>query len=99
MPWRPSCARNRYTVSWTDVNGNLVCAMGRHGFLVYFPRNTIWRLAAEEKVASALNKLADRTFLDVLSPRDKSSMADLTADFSRRIHKWTHSEEEEEPGN
>ena len=92
----------RYTVSWTDVNGKLVHAMGRHGFRVYFPRNTIWRfgmrlplrirlfaMAAEEKVASALNKLADRTFLDVLSPRDKSSMADLTADFSRRIHKRT----------
>ena len=46
-------------------------------------------MAAEEKVASALNKLADRMFLDVLSPRDKSSMADLTADFSRRIHKRT----------
>ena len=27
----------RYTVSWTDVNGKLVCAMGRHGFLLYFP--------------------------------------------------------------
>ena len=92
----------RYTVSWTDVNGKLVCAMGRHGFLVYFLRNTIWRfgmqlplrirrfaMAAEQKVASALNKLADRTFLDVLSPRDKSSMADLTADFSWRIHKRT----------
>ena len=35
-------------------------------------------MAAKEKVASALNKLADRTFLDVLSPRDKSSMADLS---------------------
>ena len=46
-------------------------------------------MAAEQKVASALNKLADRTFLDVLSPRDKSSMAYLTADFSRRIHKRT----------
>ena len=44
-------------------------------------------MAAEEKVASALNRLADRAFLDVLSPRDKSSMADLTADFSRRIQK------------
>ena len=37
--------------------------------------------AAEEKVASTLNKLADRAFLDVLSRRDKSSMADLIADF------------------
>ena len=46
-------------------------------------------MAAEEKVASALNRLSDRAFLDVLSPRDKSSMADLMADFSRRIHKRT----------
>ena len=46
-------------------------------------------LAAEEKVASALNRLADRAFLDVLSPCDKSSMADLITDFSRRIHKGT----------
>ena len=38
-------------------------------------------MAAEEKVASALNRLADRAFLDVLSPHDKSSMADLIADF------------------
>ena len=27
-------------------------------------------MAAEEKVASTLNRLADRAFLDVLSPRD-----------------------------
>ena len=40
-------------------------------------------MAAEEKVASALNKLEYQTFLDVLSPRNKSSMADLTADFKR----------------
>ena len=84
----------RYTVSWTDVNGKLVCAMGRHGFLVYFLRN-IWRfirpfaMAAEEKVASALNRLADRAFLDVVSPRDKSSMTNLMEDVSRRIHKRT----------
>ena len=38
-------------------------------------------MAAEEKVASALNRLADRAFLDVLSLRDKSSMVDLIADF------------------
>ena len=49
-------------------------------------------MAAEEKVASALNRLADRAFLDVLCPRDKSSRADLTADFSRRIHKRTWTE-------
>ena len=92
----------RYTVSWTDVNGKLVRAMGRHGFIVYFPRKTFWwfgmqlplrirpfAMAAEEKVASALNKLADQAFLDVLSPRDKSCMVNLMADFSRRIHKRT----------
>ena len=84
------------------LTGNLyIRAMGRHGFLVYFPRNTFWRfgmqlslhirpfaMAAEKKVASTLNRLAGRAFLDVLSPRDKSSMADLIADFSRR-HKRT----------
>ena len=45
-------------------------------------------MAAENKVASALNRLADQAFLNVLSPRDKSSMANLIADFSRR-HKRT----------
>ena len=45
-------------------------------------------MAAEKKVASALNRLADRAFLDVLSLRDKSSMADLIAEFLRR-HKRT----------
>ena len=87
----------RYTVSWTDVNGKLVRAMGHHGFLVYFPRKTsgclacscLYAMAAEEKVAFALNRLADRAFLDVLSLRDKSSMVNLMADFSRRIHKRT----------
>ena len=44
-------------------------------------------MAAEVKVASTLNRLADRAFLDVLSPHDKSSMADLIEDFSWRIHK------------
>ena len=44
-------------------------------------------MAAEEKVASALNSLADRAFLDVLCLRDKSSMVNLMADFSQRIHK------------
>ena len=48
-------------------------------------------MAAEEKVVSTLNRLADRVFLDVLSLRNKSSMADLIADFSWRIRKrmWT----------
>ena len=45
-------------------------------------------MAAENKVASALNRLADQAFLNVLSLRDKSSMANLIADFSRR-HKRT----------
>ena len=62
--------------------------------LVYFPRRfgmqlPLVAMAAEEKVASTLNRLADRAFLNVLSPRDKSSMADLIADFSWRIHKRT----------
>ena len=47
-------------------------------------------MAAEEKIASTLNRLADRVFLDVLSPRDKSSMADPIADFhGEYIHKRT----------
>ena len=53
-------------------------------------------MAAEEKVASALNRLADRAFLDVLSPRDKSSMADLIAEDTQTD---ADSEVEEEPGN
>ena len=64
-------------------------------YLVYFQRMFSMQLPlvameAEEKV-NRLNRLADRAFLDVLSPRDKSSMADLIADFSWRIHKrtWT----------
>ena len=87
--------------------------MGRHGFLLYFLRNTFWQfgmplpllirpfaMAAEEKVASALNRLADRAFLDVLSPRDKSSEADLIADFfAEDTQTDADSEEEEEPGN
>ena len=46
-------------------------------------------MAAEKKVASTLNRLVDRVFLEVLSPRDKSSMADLIVDFSWRIRKRT----------
>ena len=55
----------------------------------------VWHAAAftEEKVASTLNRLADRAFLDVLSPRDKSSMVNLMADFSRRIHKRTRGQQ------
>ena len=46
-------------------------------------------MAAEEKVASTLDRLVDRLFLYILSPRDKSSMADLIVDFSWRIRKRT----------
>ena len=57
-------------------------------------------MAAKEKVASALNRLADRAFLDVLSLRDKSSMVDLIADFfAEDAQTDADSEEEEEPGN
>ena len=64
--------------------------------LVYFPRwfgmqLPLVTMVVEEKVASTLNRLADRAFLDVLSPHDKSFMADLIIDFLWRIHKrtWT----------
>ena len=90
----------------------LVRAMGRHGFLVYFPRKTfLWfsmqlplrirpfAMAAEEKVACALNRLADRAFLDVLSLRDISSMVDLIADFFAEDTQTDTDSEEEEPGN
>ena len=57
-------------------------------------------MAAEDIVAYALNRLADRAFLDVLSSRDKSSMADLIADFfAGNTLTDADSEEEEEPGN
>ena len=56
-------------------------------------------MAAEEKVASALNRLADRAFLDVLSPRDKSSMVDLITDFFAEDTQTDADCEEEEPGN
>ena len=48
-------------------------------------------MAAEEKVVSTLNRLADRVFLDFLSLRNKSSLADLIVDFSWRKRKrtWT----------
>ena len=62
--------------------------------LVYFPRRfgmqlPLVAMAAEKKVASTPNRLVDRVFLEVLSPRDKSSMADLIVDFSWRIRKRT----------
>ena len=97
------------------LNGKLyihVRAMGRHGFLVYFPRNTFRRfgmqlplriqpfaMAAEEKVASALNRLGDQAFLDVLSTCHKSSMADLNADFFAENTQTDAESKEEEPGN
>ena len=55
-------------------------------------------MAVEEKVAFTLNRLVDRVFLDVLSPRDKSSMAVLIVDFSWRYEKDADSGEEK-PGN
>ena len=55
-------------------------------------------MAAEEKVASTLNRLVDGVFLDVLSPRDKSSMAALIVDFLWRYEKDADSREEK-PGN
>ena len=62
--------------------------------LVYYRRKfgmqlPLVAMATEEKVTSTLNKLVDRVFLDVLSPRNKSSMADLIVDFSWRIRKRT----------
>ena len=62
--------------------------------VVYFLRRFGMQLpldamAVEERVGSTLNRLADRAFLDVLSPCDKSSMDDLIADFSWRIYKRT----------
>ena len=57
-------------------------------------------MAAEEKVPSTLNRLADRAFLDVLSLRDKSSMANLIANFfAEDTQMDADSKEEEEPGN
>ena len=57
-------------------------------------------MAAEEKVASTLNRLADQAFLDVLSPCDKSSMVDLIAEFfAEDTQTNVDREEEEEPGN
>ena len=54
---------------------------------------------SRREVASALNRLADRAFLNVLSPRDKSSMADLIADVFAKDTQTNADSEEEEPGN
>ena len=56
-------------------------------------------MAVEEKIVSALTKLADRAFLDVLSPPDKSSVADLIADFFAEDTQAGTDSEEEKPGN
>ena len=56
-------------------------------------------MAAEEKVASALNRIVDRAFLDVLSPHDKSSMVDLITDFFAEDTQTDTDSKEEEPGN
>ena len=66
--------------------GNLYVQWVAMVSLVYFTRRfgmqlPLVAMAAEEKVASTLNRLADRAFLNILSPRDKSSMADLIANF------------------
>ena len=58
-----------------DGNGKLVRTMGRHGFPGVISHESLacsclYAMAAEEKVVSTLNRLADRAFLDVLSPRD-----------------------------
>ena len=56
-------------------------------------------MAAEEKVASDLNRLANRAFLDVLSLRDISSMVDLIVDFFAEDTQTNTDSKEEEPGN
>ena len=66
--------------------GNLYVQWVAMVSLVYFTQRfgmqlPLVAMAAEEKVASTLNRLADRAFLNILSPRDKSSMADLIANF------------------
>ena len=71
--------------------GKLVHAMDCQGFPgIFTSKNSVpfgmqlplrIRPLAEEKVASTLNRLADRAFLDVLSPLDKSSIADLSWAF------------------
>ena len=38
-------------------------------------------MAQKERVASALNRLTDRVFVEALSFRDQDAMADLVADF------------------
>lgn len=54
-----------------------------------------------QRVASALNRLVDGAFVDALSVRDQSSMADLVADFfmgDPDTDTDVDSEEEDEPG-
>ena len=53
-----------------------------------------------ERVASALNRLTDRVFVDALSAGDQSAMSDLVADFfGDPDTDISDSEEKEEPGN
>ena len=40
-----------------------------------------WCMAQKERVASAINRLTDRVFVEALSSRDQDTMADLVADF------------------
>lgn len=49
-----------------------------------------------QKVASALNGLTDRAFVDALSPRDQDSMHQLIADFFCNDPETDISDKEEE---
>ena len=51
-------------------------------------------------VASALNRITDRVFVDALSSSDRAAMSELVADFfcDERIDDGNESEEEAELG-
>ena len=73
----------------TMVMGNLYVQWVAMVFLVYFPRKfgmqlPLVAMAVEEKVASTLNRLVDRVFLDILSPCDKSSMTDIFVENTQK---------------
>ena len=56
-------------------------------------------MAQKERVASALNRLTDRVFIEALSFRDQDAMADLVANFfCGDTDVSDDSEEEAEPG-
>ena len=54
-------------------------------------------MARPEQVASMLNRLTDRAFMDALSTRDQQSMSDLIAEFFCADPE-TEDEEEEDLG-